>query len=191
MPRRELLGRRELVLERSQVWNLASGTASWTYSFPASNFPADGTYTVEVRATDNALNVQSPVTTQAFTFDTTPPAVGPVGDRRDDGNEPGRVREAGRRLQRLRGRERRQCRQLRDRERLERHDRTDRGCTTGLCVELHRRRSHVRLQERAAHREHAARPGEQELHGERRRRRGQCQRACELQRAGGQHRPSR
>ena len=60
----------------SQVWNLASGTSSWVYGFPAANFPADGSYTVATRATDNALNVQSPVTTQTFTIDTTAPSIG-------------------------------------------------------------------------------------------------------------------
>ena len=34
-----------------QVWNLASGTTSWSYGFDASKFPADGSYTVTVRAT--------------------------------------------------------------------------------------------------------------------------------------------
>ena len=34
------------------------------YGFGASSFPADGAYTVSSRATDDALNVQSPVTTQ-------------------------------------------------------------------------------------------------------------------------------
>jgi len=60
----------------SEVWNLASGTSGWTYGFPAANFPADGLYTVSARATDNALNVQSPVTTQTFTIDTTAPSIG-------------------------------------------------------------------------------------------------------------------
>jgi hypothetical protein len=59
-----------------QLWNLASGTSSWTYSFPASHFPADGSYTVEVRATDNASNVQSPVASQTFALDSTAPVVG-------------------------------------------------------------------------------------------------------------------
>jgi chitinase len=60
----------------SQVWNLATGTTSWMYGFPAANFPADGSYTVFARATDYALNVQSPVTAQTFTIDTTAPSVG-------------------------------------------------------------------------------------------------------------------
>jgi hypothetical protein len=60
----------------SQVWNLVTGTASWSYAFPAANFPADGAYTVSVRATDNALNVQSSVTTQTFNRDTAAPVLG-------------------------------------------------------------------------------------------------------------------
>jgi hypothetical protein len=57
----------------TQVWNLASGTSNWSYAFPAGNFPADGGYTVSVRATDNAGTVQSPATTRTFTYDTTAP----------------------------------------------------------------------------------------------------------------------
>jgi hypothetical protein len=57
------------------VWNVASGTSAWTYAFAASSFPADDTYTVAARATDNASNVQSPVSSQTFAIDTTPPAV--------------------------------------------------------------------------------------------------------------------
>ena len=57
------------------VWNAASGTSAWTYAFAASNFPADDTYTVAARAIDNASNVQSPVSSQSFAIDTTPPAV--------------------------------------------------------------------------------------------------------------------
>jgi Bacterial Ig-like domain (group 3) len=59
----------------SEVWNLAGGTTSWSYAFSASSFPADGQYTVSTRATDNAANSQSPVTTRTFTIDTTAPSV--------------------------------------------------------------------------------------------------------------------
>jgi hypothetical protein len=59
----------------SQAWNLATGTSTWDYAFPATNFPADDEYTVEVRATDNASNVQSPTTTRTFDLDTTAPVV--------------------------------------------------------------------------------------------------------------------
>ncbi len=80
----------------SQVWSLAAGTAGWTYAFPASNFPADGTYTVEVRATDNAPNVQSPPTSRAFTFDTTAPVVGGSAIVATTGTSPaGFVRQGG------------------------------------------------------------------------------------------------
>ena len=78
------------------VWNLASGAASWSYAFPASGFPADGTYTVEVRATDNALNVQSPVTSRTFTFDTTPPTIGQSATAATTGTSPvGFVKQGG------------------------------------------------------------------------------------------------
>src|SRR5205807_2134401 len=43
----------------SEVFVTASGTASWSTSFAAGNFPADGTYTVHARATDNAGNVEA------------------------------------------------------------------------------------------------------------------------------------
>jgi hypothetical protein len=59
----------------SQVWNVATGTSSWAYSFAAGNLPADGAYTVEARATDDASNVQSPATARTFTYDTTAPTV--------------------------------------------------------------------------------------------------------------------
>ena len=35
----------------SQVWNVATGTSTWSYAFAAAGFPADGAYTVIVRAT--------------------------------------------------------------------------------------------------------------------------------------------
>jgi hypothetical protein len=59
----------------TQVWSPATGTASWAYGFAGSSFPADGSYTVSSRATDNASNLQSPVTTRTFTIDTTAPVV--------------------------------------------------------------------------------------------------------------------
>ncbi len=57
------------------VWNLATGTTSWNYTLDAINLTDGVTYTIESRATDNATNVQSPVTSQAFTYDTTAPSV--------------------------------------------------------------------------------------------------------------------
>ena len=80
----------------SEVWNLASGTSSWMYGFGASSFPADGAYTVSSRATDNALNVQSPVTTQSFTLDTTAPSLTAAAIAATTGSSPaGFVRQSG------------------------------------------------------------------------------------------------
>ena len=56
----------------SQVWNLASGTTSWSLPFAASNFPAEGAYTVRVRVTDRVGNVSS-YTSVTFTIDRTAP----------------------------------------------------------------------------------------------------------------------
>ncbi|MGH3045764.1 MAG: OmpL47-type beta-barrel domain-containing protein [Gaiellaceae bacterium] len=46
--------------------------SSWSYAFPASSFPADGDYTVHVRATDVAGNVE-PGPSRTFTIDTAEP----------------------------------------------------------------------------------------------------------------------
>jgi hypothetical protein len=46
----------------SEVFFPATGTTTWTFSFPASSFPAAANYRIRVRATDNAGNVQSPST---------------------------------------------------------------------------------------------------------------------------------
>ncbi|MGH8984213.1 MAG: Ig-like domain-containing protein, partial [Acidimicrobiia bacterium] len=46
--------------------------SSWTYAFPASSFPADGDYTVHVRATDAAGNVEAGPS-RTFTIDTASP----------------------------------------------------------------------------------------------------------------------
>ena len=56
----------------AEVWNLASGTTSWSYNF--NSFPADGSYTVRVQVTDVAANA-SVVSTVTFTYDTTAPAL--------------------------------------------------------------------------------------------------------------------
>ncbi len=50
--------------------NLAGG--NWSYAFPAANFPADGGYTLHVRATDDAGNIETP-SSRTFTYDTTAP----------------------------------------------------------------------------------------------------------------------
>jgi len=44
----------------SEVFLAATGTTAWSFAFPASNFPAAANYTIRVRATDKAGNVQSP-----------------------------------------------------------------------------------------------------------------------------------
>jgi hypothetical protein len=78
------------------VWNAASGTSAWTYPFAASSFPADDTYTVATRATDTASNVQSPVSSQTFAIDTTPPAVTATTIAATTGTSPaGYVKQGG------------------------------------------------------------------------------------------------
>jgi hypothetical protein len=42
--------------EGSEQFHLADGTTTWTFLFPASNFPTDASYTVSGRVTDNAGN---------------------------------------------------------------------------------------------------------------------------------------
>ena len=57
----------------TEVWNDATLAAGdWTYGFDSSDFPADGTYTVRVRATDVAGNTES-ASSRTFTYDTTAP----------------------------------------------------------------------------------------------------------------------
>ena len=58
----------------SQVFNVATGTTSWSYAFAATNFPTEVSYTVSVRMTDNVGNV-STSTTATFTIDRTTPTV--------------------------------------------------------------------------------------------------------------------
>jgi len=57
----------------SEMFVTASGTSSWSYALPAASLPADGAYTVRVRAVDNAGNVEA-ASTRAFTYDTVFPA---------------------------------------------------------------------------------------------------------------------
>ena len=60
----------------TRFWNVASGTTSWSLAFPASDFPADGTYTVTVSAVDVDGNVETTTSpSDVFTYDTTPPTV--------------------------------------------------------------------------------------------------------------------
>ena len=56
----------------TEVFLAASGTAAWSRAFAAAAFPADGSYTIRVRAFDNAANVQTPLS-RTFTYDTGPP----------------------------------------------------------------------------------------------------------------------
>ena len=52
----------------TEVFLTATGTTAWSFSFPASNFPAAANYRIRVRATDNAGNTESPSTrTISFT----------------------------------------------------------------------------------------------------------------------------
>jgi hypothetical protein len=57
----------------SQVFNTATGTTSWNYSFAR---PVDGVYTLYVKATDSLGNTTTTanLTTVTFTIDTVPPA---------------------------------------------------------------------------------------------------------------------
>ena len=50
----------------------ATGTATWSYAFPATSFSADGAYTVQARAVDNLNGVETP-SSRTFTVDRTPP----------------------------------------------------------------------------------------------------------------------
>ncbi|EON24299.1 FHA domain-containing protein [Nocardioides sp. CF8] len=51
----------------SQNWITATGTTSWSYALAATSFPADGTYTLVVRATDAVGNANT--TSTAFIID--------------------------------------------------------------------------------------------------------------------------
>ena len=59
--------------------NFSAG--NWSASFPLSNFPADGSYTVRWSSLDNAGNFQSPQTSSTFTIDTTD-AAGSITNQR-------------------------------------------------------------------------------------------------------------
>ena len=57
----------------TEVWNTATlAGGNWSLTFPAASFPADGSYTVRVRATDVAGNVETP-STRTFTIDRAAP----------------------------------------------------------------------------------------------------------------------
>ena len=55
----------------SQNWLTATGTTSWSYALAATTYPADGTYTLSVRATDNVGNART--TSTSFVIDRTKP----------------------------------------------------------------------------------------------------------------------
>ena len=57
-----------------QPTTYSSGTGLWTYTFSSGNFPADGTYSVAVNATDAAGNASS-TSTNTFTSDNTAPVL--------------------------------------------------------------------------------------------------------------------
>ena len=56
----------------TEVWNVATGTTSWSLGFAGANFPADGTYNFRVRTTDNVGNTA--IATFSITIDTSAPA---------------------------------------------------------------------------------------------------------------------
>jgi hypothetical protein len=56
----------------SEVFITASGTTSWSLSFPMSNFPAGGRYDVRARATDGASNTGAPSATNTMYVDWNP-----------------------------------------------------------------------------------------------------------------------
>ena len=60
------------------TWYTATGTTTWSYNW---TLPADGSYTIQSRATDNANNVETPGTGVTVAVDNTPPAVSAGGDK--------------------------------------------------------------------------------------------------------------
>jgi hypothetical protein len=54
----------------TEIFLSATGTSTWSFSFPATNFPADGQYRIRARSTDAAGN-PSTTLTQDFTIDVT------------------------------------------------------------------------------------------------------------------------
>ena len=57
----------------SEVWNTTSlSGGNWSYAFATSDFPADGSYTIRVKATDNAGNGETPAS-RSFSYDTAAP----------------------------------------------------------------------------------------------------------------------
>jgi hypothetical protein len=56
----------------SEDWQTAAGTTAWELELAAASFPADGSYTIRVRAYDAAGNVEAP-SGRTFTVDTSAP----------------------------------------------------------------------------------------------------------------------
>ena len=59
------------------LWSAATGTSAWSQPFAAAAFPADGSYELLVRATDNVGNVSAPLT-RTFAVDRTGPSAAAV-----------------------------------------------------------------------------------------------------------------
>ena len=57
-----------------EIYLTASGSTSWSYGFAASEFSVDGDYTLHVKATDQAGNVEVQ-SSRTFVFDSSPPSV--------------------------------------------------------------------------------------------------------------------
>lgn len=57
----------------AEVFNSATGTDNWSYTFPGENFPADGEYKVKARATDGATPANINTAQLTFNVDLTPP----------------------------------------------------------------------------------------------------------------------
>jgi hypothetical protein len=53
----------------TEVFLPATGTTSWSFPWPATNFPADGLYTIRARATDASTNANQAFDSNTFTFD--------------------------------------------------------------------------------------------------------------------------
>ncbi len=185
----QLLGRRQLVLERGSGLEPRERDDELVLRLPGIELP--GRRRLHGRGARDRQRAERPVAGHEPDVHVRHHASDhrAIRDRSDDGHEPGRVREAGKRLPRLCRCERRERCRLRDCERLDRDHGADGRAAARLRVGLHRRRPHVRVQERAAHRLHAAGAGQQELHGRRRGRGRQHERTGELRRAGRQHGP--
>ncbi len=57
----------------SQTFVTATGTTSWSYALPGSDLTNGVTYTIQSKAIDQAGNVQAPLTTSTFIYDTAKP----------------------------------------------------------------------------------------------------------------------